>query len=43
MYFAYWEDWPVERIAGVLGVSAGTVRKQLGRARAHLREVLTNE
>lgn len=43
VYFAYWEDWPVERIAGVLGVGAGTVRKQLGRARAHLREVLTNE
>lgn len=43
VYFTYWEDWPVERIAGVLGVSTGTVRKQLGRARAHLREVLTNE
>ena len=43
VYFAYWQDWPVERIAAVLGVGTGTVRKQLGRARAHLREVLTNE
>jgi RNA polymerase sigma factor (sigma-70 family) len=43
VYFTYWADWPIERIAAVLDVSTGTVRKQLGRARAHLREVLIDE
>lgn len=41
-YLAYWLDWDVARIAAVLGVSQGTVRKQLGRARARLREELSD-
>lgn len=43
VYLTYWADWDIERIATVLGVSAGTVRKQLGRARQRLREVLDDE
>lgn len=38
VYLAYWEDWSVGEIAGHIGVSDGTVRKQLARARATLRE-----
>ncbi len=40
-YLAYWEDWPIDEIAGRLGVSDGTVRRQLARARAALREELS--
>lgn len=40
VYLTYWHDWPVERVADALQVSDGTVRKQLARARDHLREVL---
>lgn len=36
----YWKDLPVAQVAELLGVSDGTVRKQLARARARLREVL---
>lgn len=43
VYLTYWADWDTERIAVALGVSTGTVRKQLGRARQRLREVLNNE
>lgn len=43
VYLTYWVDWDVERIAAELGVSTGTVRKQLGRARARLREVFNDE
>ncbi|HWM22645.1 MAG TPA: sigma-70 family RNA polymerase sigma factor [Ilumatobacteraceae bacterium] len=40
VFLAYWCDLGVGDIAVVLGVSEGTVRKQLARARARLREVL---
>ena len=41
VYLAYWEDWTAADIAGQLGVSDGTVRQQLARARAKLREELS--
>ena len=40
VYLTYWHDWPIDRVAEALQVSDGTVRKQLARAREHLREVL---
>ncbi len=40
VYLTYWHDWPIDRVAATLQVSDGTIRKQLGRAREHLREVL---
>lgn len=40
-FLTYWDDLDVASVATILGVSGGTVRKQLGRARARLREVLT--
>lgn len=40
VYLTYWLDWPVDRIAEALGTGEGTVKKQLARAREHLREVL---
>lgn len=43
VYLAYWHDWDIARIASTLHVSDGTVRKQLARARAHLREVMHDE
>jgi len=39
-YLTYWEDLAPDRIADLLGVSEGTVRKQLARARDHLRRIL---
>lgn len=36
----YYEDMPVDRIAGALGIRAGTVKSRLHRARAKLRAVL---
>lgn len=39
-FLTYWDDLDVASVAGLLGVSGGTVRKQLGRARNRLREVL---
>ena len=39
-YLTYWEDLPPDRIAELLGVAEGTVRKQLARARDHLRRIL---
>lgn len=41
IYFAYWRDLAPAEIAGVLGVSEGTVRRQLARARSKLRRTLT--
>jgi len=38
LHLFYWEDMPVERIAKALGRRAGTVRMQLTRGRALLRE-----
>ncbi len=43
VYLTYWLDWPVDRIAEALDVSHGTVKKQLARARDHLREVLGDD
>ena len=39
-YLTYWEDLAPDRIAELLGVGEGTVRKQLARARDHLRRIL---
>ncbi len=43
VFLTYWDDLDTETVAGMLGVSAGTVRKQLGRARRRLREVLDEQ
>lgn len=40
VYLAYWEDLSERAIAELLGVSLGTVRRHLVRARAHLRKEL---
>lgn len=40
VFLTYWDDLDAITVADLLGVSAGTVRKQLGRARGRLRKVL---
>jgi RNA polymerase sigma-70 factor (ECF subfamily) len=40
VYLAYWRDLPNTEIAELLGVSDGTVRRQLARARSKLRRTL---
>ena len=40
IYLTYWDDLSVAVVATTLGVSDGTVRRQLARARARLRKVL---
>ncbi len=40
-YFTYWEDLSIEQIAMLLGVGSGSVKKQLARARAKMREELS--
>lgn len=40
VFLTYWVDQTPADIAQVIGVSEGTIRKQLARARARLREVL---
>jgi DNA-directed RNA polymerase specialized sigma24 family protein len=40
VYLTYWEDLTPKSIADLLGVSEGTVRKQLARARQQLRRIL---
>jgi RNA polymerase sigma factor (sigma-70 family) len=40
-YLTYWEDFSVAQVATALGVSDGTVRRQLARARNHLRGALS--
>ena len=42
VYLTYWHDWSPASIAEALGISDGSVRKQLARARAELREVLSD-
>jgi RNA polymerase sigma factor (sigma-70 family) len=41
VFLTYWQDLDPTAVADVLGVSEGTVRKQLARARSRLREVLS--
>lgn len=41
VFLTYWDDLDAGAVAELLGVGEGTVRKQLGRARKRLREVLT--
>lgn len=40
VYLSYWEDLTDDKIGGYLGISAGSVRRHLGRARSKLRGVL---
>ena len=40
IYLTYWEDQSPAQIADLLDVSEGAVRKQLARARDHLRRIL---
>lgn len=40
VYFIYWEDHTEAETADLLGVSAGSVRRHLVRARTHLRKAL---
>jgi len=40
IYLTYWEDQSPAQIAALLDVSEGAVRKQLARARDHLRRIL---
>jgi RNA polymerase sigma-70 factor (ECF subfamily) len=40
IYLTYWEDLQPAQIARLLQVAEGTVRKQLARARDHLRRIL---
>jgi len=40
VYLTYWEDMTDEAVAVHLGISAGSVRRHLARARKHLRRVL---
>ena len=42
VYLSYWHDWTPAQVASALAVSEGTVRKQLARSRARLREVLSD-
>lgn len=40
VFLTYWDDLDARTVADLLGVSEGTVRRHLGRARERLREVL---
>ena len=40
---AYWESMTVVEIAEALGISAGTVKRHLGRAKNHLKNALNKE
>jgi RNA polymerase sigma factor (sigma-70 family) len=40
VYLTYWEDQSPSQIAELLSITEGTVRKQLARARDHLRRIL---
>ena len=40
VYLTYWEDLAIPTVADRLGVSEGTIRRQLARSKTRLREVL---
>ena len=40
VYFTYWEDLTDDAVGELLGISPGSVRQHLGRARLRLRKVL---
>lgn len=40
IYLSYWEDLPEQTVANHLGITAGSVRRHLSRARRHLRRAL---
>ncbi len=40
IYLSYWEDLPEQTVAEHLGITTGTVRRHLYRARQHLRRTL---
>ncbi len=40
VFFTYWEDMTIPAIADLLGLSSGTVHRNLTRARAQLRKAL---
>ena len=42
VFLVYWEDLTPEAAATRLGISSGSVKKHLARARSHLREALTD-
>lgn len=41
VYFVYWEDLRERDVSEILGISPGSVRRHLVRARAHLRKALS--
>ncbi len=43
VYHTYWDDLSPAGIADLLGIAEGSVRKQLARARGHLRKVLPRD
>jgi RNA polymerase sigma-70 factor (ECF subfamily) len=43
VYLTYWDDCTPAQIADLLDVGEGTVRKQLARARDHLRRILDDD
>lgn len=43
LVLTYWEGLPTHEIAKVIGVSEGTIKKQLARARARIRNEYNNE
>jgi len=43
IYFTYWEDLRPGDVAELLDIGEGSVKRQLARARARLREVLDGE
>jgi DNA-directed RNA polymerase specialized sigma24 family protein len=40
VYLTYWEDMTNQMTADYLGISAGSVRRHLARAKTHLRREL---
>lgn len=40
IYLSYWEDLPEQTVANHLGITTGSVRRHMSRARRHLRRAL---